>query len=83
MYHFYFDTIRKEYPAPMILNSGFIGDQFSFDPTGPTGHLVIIEASSELLNWQPIWTNAFSPDLNFSDQQSGVYSDRFYRTHQP
>jgi len=80
---FYFNTIRKGFPAPMILNSGFIGGQFTFDLTGPTGQRVFVEASTDLVNWQPLWTNTFSGALNFSDSQTGVYSNRFYRTHLP
>jgi len=81
---FYFNTIRKGIPPARLLNFGRDGSGKSgFALTGTVGQSVIVEASSELVNWQPIWTNAFSPDLNFSDQQSGVYSDRFYRTHQP
>lgn len=80
---FYFNTIRKGFPAPMILNAGFNVGQFSFVLTGPTGHLVVIEASTELVSWLPIWTNTFAGPLNFSDPQSGIYSNRYYRTHLP
>jgi hypothetical protein len=80
---FFFNTIRKGLQAPMILNSGFVGDQFSFDLTGPTGHLVVIEASTDMVSWQPVWTNTFAGTLNFSDPQSGISSNRFYRTRVP
>ncbi len=80
---FYFNTIRKGFPAPRILNAGFIGGQFSFDLTGPTGHLVVVEASTDLVNWLPVWTNTLAGPLNFSDPQSGIYSNRFYRAHLP
>ena len=76
---FYFNTIRKGFPAPMILNSGFTGGQFSFNLTGPTGHLVVVEASPDLVSWLPIWTNTST--LNFSDPQSGVSPNRFYRSY--
>src|SRR5262245_11415827 len=56
---FYFNTIRKGYPPPKILNFGFIGGQFRFDLTGPAGLSVTVEASSDLLSWLPIWTNTF------------------------
>ncbi|MCI0540006.1 MAG: SBBP repeat-containing protein [Verrucomicrobiales bacterium] len=80
---FYFNTIRKGFPAPMILNSGFIAGQLRFDLTGPPGGSVIVEASSELVNWLPIWTNTFAGLLNFIDPQSGNSSIRFYRAHLP
>ncbi len=79
---FYFNTIRKGFPAPMILNAGFNLDQFRFELTGPTGHLVVIEASTDLVSWLPLWTNTFAGPLTFSDPQSGA-SKRFYRTHLP
>lgn len=77
---FYFNTIRKGYPPPKILNPGFIAGQFRFDLTGPPGLSVIVEASPDLLSWTPIWTNTFTGILNFSDPQSTVSPQRYYRT---
>ncbi|MHB8520044.1 MAG: NHL repeat-containing protein [Limisphaerales bacterium] len=81
------NTIRKGYPALMILNSGagfgFNGAQFGFGLTGPTGQLVVVEGSTDLVNWLPLWTNTFAGALNFSDPESGVQSRRFYRAHLP
>ena len=76
-------TIRKGFPAPMILNSGFNEGQFGFNLTGPPGRLVVVEASTDLVNWLPIWTNTFAGPLNFIDAQSGLTSNRFYRAHAP
>jgi sugar lactone lactonase YvrE len=82
-------TIRKGYPAPMILSSGpgfgFNRGQFGFNLTGPVGQPVVVEASTDLVSWLPLWTNTFTfpAALNFSDPQSGVYSNRFYRAHLP
>jgi sugar lactone lactonase YvrE len=77
---FYFNTIRKGYPPPRILNSAFNEGQFGFDLTGPPGHSVVVDASTDLANWLPLWTNTFAgPLLNFTDSQSGVHSNRFYR----
>jgi hypothetical protein len=58
--------------------NGFCG-QFGFSLTGPTGQSVVVEASTDLASWLPLWTNTFAADLKFSDPQSGVYSNRFYR----
>ena len=80
---YYFNTIRKGFPPPMILNSGFIDGQFSFNLTGPTGRLVVVEASSDLASWLPLWTNTFAGDLTFSDPQSGPSFNRFYRARLP
>jgi len=83
---FYFSTIRKGYPALAISDILYSNGQFRFNLTGPAGQLVVVEASSDLVNWLPIWTNTFGTNtisdvLNFSDPQSGVYSNRFYRAH--
>ena len=83
MADFYFNTIRKGYPPPRILNPAFVGGQFRFDLTGPPGLSVIVEASPDLVSWLPIWTNTFSGTLNFSDPQSSVISKHFYRLHSP
>jgi sugar lactone lactonase YvrE len=82
------NTIRKGYPAPMILNSGpafgFTAGQFGFDLTGPSGQLVIVEASPDLSNWLPIWTNTLGANaLPFSDPQAVLYPHRFYRARLP
>jgi NHL repeat len=82
------NTIRKGYPAyPMILSSGpgfgFNSSQFAFTLTGPAGKLVIVEASTDLAGWLPVWTNTFAGSLNFSDPQSGIHSNRFYRAQTP
>jgi hypothetical protein len=74
---FYFNTVRKGYPPPKILNLSFVPGQFRFDLTAPPGHSVIVEASPDLASWLPIWTN--NSTLNFSDSQSGGFPNRFYR----
>ena len=69
--------IRKGFAAPTILDLGFRGGHFRFDLTGPTGRLVIVETSTDLVNWLPIWTSTFAGPLNFNDPQSGVLSKLF------
>jgi hypothetical protein len=80
---FYLNTIRKGYPPPLILNPGFTNGQFGFVLTGPAGHSVVVEYSTDLLTWLPLWTNTFAGALNFSDPQSDRDSKRFYRAHVP
>jgi len=79
---YFLSTIRKGYPPPIFRNSAIINGQFFSVLSGPPGQLVVVEASTDLLNWQPIWTNTFAGSLNFIDPLSGV-SKRFYRTHLP
>ena len=76
---FYFNTIRKGYPPPRILNSGFAAGLFGFDLTTPPGLSVVVESSPDLLNWLPAWTNTSSS--RFSDSQSGSAPHRFFRAH--
>jgi streptogramin lyase len=82
------NTIRIGFLPPAILTLappfGLNGGQFGFNLTGPTGQLVLVEASSDLLAWLPIWTNAFGPvPLSFTDPQSAASPPRFYRVHLP
>lgn len=73
-------TIRKGYPAPRILAPRFSGGQFGFNLAGPVGRSVVIEASTDLVNWLPLRTNTFTGGLTFSDPQPGGASSRYYRT---
>jgi DNA-binding beta-propeller fold protein YncE len=81
------NTIRKGYPASRILISapsfGFNGGKLGFNLAGPVGRFVVVEASTDLASWLPLWTNIFAGALIFSDPQSGVYSNRFYRARLP
>jgi sugar lactone lactonase YvrE len=81
------NLIRKGYPALRILNSGpgfgFSGGPFGFNLTGPPGQSAILEVSANLATWWPLWTNTFAGALHFSDPQSGVSSQRFYRARLP
>jgi hypothetical protein len=83
-------TIRIGYPQSMpsvILTSGLgfgsKSGQFGFTFLGPAGQPVVIESSTNLETWLPIWTNSVLGSLNFSDSESGHYSNRFYRIHLP
>ena len=85
----YNHTIRKGYPAPRILNSGpgfgFNGGQFGFNLMGPESRSVVVEASTDLVSWLPLWTNTFTfpAALSFREPQSRFHSNRFYRAHLP
>jgi hypothetical protein len=70
-------------PAPQI-NGGAnvqMGD-FDFIITGVTNQTVVVEASTNLMDWQPIWTNTLSTiSTNFTDSQWTSYPNRFFRVH--
>lgn len=82
-----FSAVIKGVPTVSILNSrpgfGFTGGQFGFNLTGPAGQPVVVEASTDLVNWSPIWTNSFAGGLRFSDPQSAEHPARLYRLRSP
>ncbi len=79
---FYFNTVRKGVLRPRILNEGFDSGRISFDLAGPTGRMVVVEASTDLANWLPVWTNVLGAGpLQFTDPQSGDLASRFYRAN--
>jgi len=82
------NTIRIGFLPPAILDSappfGLNQGQFEFILTGPTGQSVVVEASSDLLAWVPIWTNTFGPgQILFADPQTAPPAPRFYRAQLP
>lgn len=82
------NTIRKGYPERVVIVTsgpgfGFNGGRFGFNLKGPAGLTVAVEASTDLVNWLPLWTNAVASDLHFNDPESGGYSNRYYRTRTP
>jgi hypothetical protein len=46
--------------------------------TGPPGQLVV-EASIDLASWFPIATNSFTGALTFTELQTGVSLNNYYR----
>jgi hypothetical protein len=90
------DTIRKGQPenAPAIISTsspqlGFTNGQFGFQLTGPAGQLVVVEISTDLVSWLPVWTNTFPgigtnlSALTFTDPQSATFPHSFYRALTP
>ena len=53
---------------------------FGFTVTRLTNQTIVVEASADLLNWQPIWTNTPpGTSTNFVDPEWLNHSNRFYR----
>jgi hypothetical protein len=82
------NTIRRGYRPLAITSSGagfgFSDAMFGFALTGPAGQTVVVDASTDLVSWLPIWTNTFMVGpLQFSDPNSGAYPSRFYRARRP
>ena len=59
-------------------------NQFSFNISWANGQNVVVEASTDLLNWQPLATNTLTADsANFCDPDWASYPGRFYRLRSP
>jgi hypothetical protein len=62
------NTIRKGYSALAISSFGphlgFATAQFGFDLTGSAGKVAVIEGSTDLVNWLPLWTNTLAGPLS-------------------
>ncbi len=83
------NTLRKGYPALAITPTGtsfaLTGGKFGFALYGLGGKTVVVDASTDLLNWSPIWTNVltFPVPLDFGDTNTPAHSIRFYRARTP
>ena len=78
------NIIRIGFPPPAILSSalpfGLNQGQFGFLLTGPTAQPVVVQASSDMMSWLPIWSNTFGPgQLFFADPVVTPPAPRFYR----
>jgi sugar lactone lactonase YvrE len=63
---------------------GFNSGQFGFRMTAPRGQTVVVEASTDLANWLPLSTNMFlSNSLGFTDSDTAIFPQRFYRARTP
>jgi hypothetical protein len=61
-------------------NVGVPSGNFSFTVTGVSNQTIVVEASTNLVNWQPVWTNTLSgTNANFTDPQWTNFPSRFYR----
>jgi uncharacterized delta-60 repeat protein len=70
-------------PLVIVVNDGSFGfrtDRFEFNLTGPSGRTVVIEASTDLVNWIGLATNTLSTGpLFFSDGEAANVPQRCYR----
>jgi hypothetical protein len=71
-------------PPTIVVNDGNFGmrsNQFGFNISAVAGQMVVIEASTNLVNWIPVQTNLTTGIglIAFTDMQSGLFPRRFYR----
>jgi hypothetical protein len=75
-------TVMLAVPAPQV-GTGSAGVKpggFGFTITGIVNQTIVVEASTNLTNWQSIWTNTLSTGAtNFVDPQWLNHPRRFYR----
>ena len=74
------------FPPPQIgSNTGGVhSGKFGFTLTGVSGQPITIESSTNLVDWQPVWTNTLSgTSTNFTDSQWTNHPQRFYRVSSP
>jgi uncharacterized repeat protein (TIGR01451 family) len=65
--------------SPPVVSAASVagGGGFHLTISGPTSSSVIIQASTNLVNWVNVYTS--TPPFTFTDSTSTNYSDRFYR----
>ena len=58
--------------------------KFGFNINWTSNQVVVVEASTNLINWQPVQTNTLTTgSAYFSDPQWTNYPGRFYRLRSP
>lgn len=65
---------------PAFTSIGVNNGAFSLQISGAIGTNYVIEGSTDLINWIPLYTNtALTGTLNFTDPNAGTTINRFYR----
>jgi hypothetical protein len=78
----YNNTIRKGYPALIIVKSGFGGRQFVVNLTGQVGQSVVLETSTDLVKWLPAQSTTFETrQITLTDPDASNFTRRFYRAY--
>ena len=74
-------TVMLGAPAPQLGTTAVQPGGFGFTITGVVNQTIVVEASTNLVTWQPIRTNTLSAvSTNFVDPQWLNHPRRFYRT---
>jgi len=63
-------------------SAGFSSQGFGFNFTAPANSSVIIESSTDLLNWIPTATNSVNSNSRYFNDSSSASGNRFYRLRQ-
>jgi uncharacterized repeat protein (TIGR01451 family) len=70
-------NVSQSLQAPGLSSLGFANGRFYLSVSGNSSFPVIIQASTNLVNWTAISTN--TPPFNFTDTVSSPFPDHFYR----
>ena len=71
-------NVVSSLPPPQVLAKSVSGGAFHLTISNPDNSTVIIQASTNLVNWVNVYTSAL-PSITFTDSIQTNYHDRFYR----
>jgi hypothetical protein len=76
--------LQSQTSLPPLTNSGIQTGQFGFTFSGSNGQVIVVEASTNLVTWQPISTNTLNgTSTNITDANWKTFRRRFYRIRTP
>jgi len=71
-------NVVSSLPPPQVSAFSMAGGAFHLTISNPDNSTVIIQASTNLVNWVNVYTSTL-PSITFTDSTQTNYSDRFYR----
>src|SRR6185312_2186411 len=75
-------VVNSNNVAAVLTSAMTANGQFSLTVNGVSGHQYTVEASLDLIQWTPIYTN--TAPFTYEDDQTSQYSGQFYRAvYQP
>jgi hypothetical protein len=76
----WFPIVELAWTPQIVGGAKMQSDGFGFTIIGTNGMPFVVEASTNLADWQPVWTNILSgASTAFADSQWTNYPVRFYR----
>jgi hypothetical protein len=74
------DIGAYEFQSLSLINFGVVSNQAAFNITGQSNQVVLVQTSSDLVNWSPLATNTLNGHpFPFSDPTPATLPRRFYR----
>jgi len=71
-------NVVSSLPPPQVSAISVGGGAFHLTISNPNASTVIIQASTNLVNWVNVYTSTL-PSITFNDSTQTNYHDRFYR----